>query len=190
MLTLLEKNRLLWLIAAFLIGISLDQGSKLLVQDKLAEPYEVVEEIVVNGESTTVTKRIFYPVRVVEVIPNFLNLIYKENPAAAFSLLSSVPESFRRPLLISVSAIAILFFLFWYFRLRDGLLLFALAIIVTGAFGNLIDRIRYGYVIDFIDLHAGIFGLPHWHWPTFNVADSLIVMGAILVVIKTLKPHA
>jgi len=184
------KHRLWWLIAVCSIGIIGDQASKIWAQNSLAEPYLSKEEVVVNGEPQVITKEVFYPIRVVEVVPNMFNFIYKENPAAAFSLTRSIPDWFRRPMLIGVSTLATIFFLFWYFRMkaRDGLLLGSFSFILAGAVVNLIDRARLGYVIDFLDVHAGIFGYPHLHWPTFNVADSFIVVGAIGVIFRTLRP--
>ncbi len=187
---LVARHRLAWLLAVCFVGIVADQSSKLWAQDTLAEPYRVSEEIIVDGETKTISKEVFYPVKVVEVVPNVFNFIYKENPAAAFSLTHSLPTWFRRPLLISVSILATIFFTFWYFRMKpnDGFLLASFSLILAGAIGNLLDRIRLGYVIDFLDVHAGIFGYPHMHWPTFNIADSFIVVGAIGVIVRTIWP--
>lgn len=184
------KNRLSWLIAVVVLGVLADQATKLWAQDTLAEPYEVTEEVVIGQEQKTITKQVFYPIKVIEVVPNLFNFIYKENPAAAFSLTRSLPTWFRRPMLVCVSILATIFFLFWYFRMKanDGLLLASFSFILAGAIGNLLDRIRLGYVIDFLDAYAGIFGYPHLHWPTFNVADSLIVIGAIGVIFRTIWP--
>jgi signal peptidase II len=185
-----SKNRLLWLLLVVVIGLGSDQASKVWAQRKLAEPFQVSEEVVVDGKPQQLTKEVFYPIEIVEVIPNFFNLVYKENPAAAFSLTSSIPAWIRRPLLITVSILATLFFIIWYFRMKqnDGLLLASFSLILAGAIGNLFDRIRLGYVIDFLDVYAGPFGYPHLHWPTFNIADSLIVIGAIGVICRTLYP--
>lgn len=184
------RHRLSWLIAVCVVGILSDQASKIWAQTTLAEPFKVSEQIIVDGEAQSITKEIFYPIKVVEVVPNVVNFIYKENPAAAFSLTRSLPTWFRRPLLISVSVLATIFFTFWYFRMRghDGLLLASFSFILAGAVGNLIDRIRLGYVIDFIDVHAALLGYPYLHWPTFNVADSFIVVGAVGVVMRTIWP--
>jgi len=184
------RHRLVWLLCVALLGIGADQATKIWAQANLAQPYEISERVETNGETTSITKQVFYPTHVVEVVPNFFNVIYKENPAAAFSLTSSIPERIRRPLLIGASMLATLFFIFWYFRMKnqDGLLLASFSFILAGAVGNLLDRIRLGYVIDFLDVHGGFFGYPHWHWPTFNIADSLIVIGAIGVIYRTLRP--
>ncbi|HXW60179.1 MAG TPA: signal peptidase II [Myxococcota bacterium] len=184
------RHKYQWLIFMCIFGVLLDQATKIWAQLSLAEPYDVTEELIIDGESETIGKKVYYPIKVIEVIPGFLNLIYKENPAAAFSLTRSLPTWFRRPMLIAISVIAILFFLLWYARMRmhDGLLLMSFSFILAGALGNLADRIRLGYVIDFIDAHAGFLGYPYLHWPTFNIADCLIVVGALGVVFRTLKP--
>jgi signal peptidase II len=184
------KFKLSWLVVVCVLGLAFDQASKIWAQQNLAEPYEVTEKKVVDGKDQTITRQVFYPVKVITVVPNLFNLTYKENPAAAFSLTHSIPGWFRRPMLITVSILATIFFMFWYFRMpgKDGLLLASFSFILAGAIGNLFDRIRLGYVIDFLDVYAGFLGYPHLHWPTFNVADMLIVVGAIGVVMRTLWP--
>lgn len=188
----ISRYRVVWLLLVCVIGVGADQLSKQWAQKSLAAPYKVAEEVEEeDGAIISIEKEVFYPTRVVEVIPNFFNLIYKENPAAAFSLTSSIPTWFRRPFLITVSILATLFFLIWYIRMKqpDGLLLASFSFILAGAIGNLSDRLGLGYVIDFLDVHAGPFGFPHLHWPTFNIADSLIVIGAIGVIFRTLWPY-
>lgn len=184
------RNRLVFLLVVLVFGVLLDQVTKIWCQHNLAEPYRLTEEIIVDGESKVITKEVFYPIKIIEVVPGVFNLIYKENPAAAFSLTRSLPTWFRRPLLITVSVLATIFFLFWYFRMqaKDGLLLASFSFILAGAVGNLLDRIRLGYVVDFLDVYAGALGYPYLHWPTFNVADSFIVIGAIGVIYRTIWP--
>ena len=184
------NHRFLWLIMVIIIGFGLDQVSKIWVQTELAKSYPVEEEIVEDGKTKIIVKDIFYSTKVVEVVPNFFNLVYKENPAAAFSLTSSLPTWFRRPMLISISVLATLFFLIWYARMRprDGVLLCSFSFVLAGAVGNLCDRARLGYVIDFLDVHLGFLGYQYLHWPTFNIADSLIVLGAMGVIYRTIKP--
>jgi signal peptidase II len=180
-LNFMIKYRLSWLLLICILGITTDQVSKIWAQNNLAQSY-------IKKVDETHVEKVFYPMKVVVVIPNLFNFIYKENPAAAFSLTRSIPQWFRRPMLTIISTLAILFFLLWYIRTQnnDGLLLLSFSLVITGAAGNLIDRIRLGYVIDFIDIHAGILGYPHWHWPTFNVADMLIVLGALGIFIRAL----
>lgn len=112
----------------------------------------------------------------IQVIENFFHITYLRNRGAAFSFLSDA--SWRLPFFIIISIIAAVVILVAFRKLRDDQKLgqSALAMIFSGAIGNLIDRIRLGEVIDFLD--------AHWyrhHWPAFNVADSLICMGVFLL---------
>ena len=111
------------------------------------------------------------------VIPGFFNLVHARNPGVAFSLFASWDERWVRPILTIVTIIAIGGLLFFSRSLsgkRSGL--WGLGLVVGGAVGNLIDRIRLGYVIDFIDIYLGRF-----HWPAFNVADIGITVGIFLL---------
>lgn len=114
----------------------------------------------------------------VAVAENFFHITYVRNKGAAFSFLSHA--SWRLPFFITVSFVAALVILVAFRKLRDDQKLahISLAMIFSGAVGNLIDRIRLGEVIDFLD--------AHWHrhhWPAFNVADSLICVGVFLLAI-------
>lgn len=118
------------------------------------------------------------PARV--VIDGFFALEYAENPGAAFSFLARQPEV-RRPLLIGIAVLALLFLGWMAWRLRPGqrLLAIALGLVMAGALGNLIDRIRLGYVIDFLLVHVR----DSFRWPHFNVADAAIVVGLFLLLV-------
>jgi len=114
----------------------------------------------------------------ITVVDNFFNITYMRNKGAAFSFLASF--SYRLPFFIFISAVAIVVILVVMRRLRQDqtFTAFCLSLIFSGALGNLIDRIRLGEVIDFIDVH--------WyghHWPAFNVADSAICVGVFLLAI-------
>jgi signal peptidase II len=115
----------------------------------------------------------------VPVIDGFFHLTYVRNKGAAFGILAD--NAVRIPFFITVSSIAMLGILWYIKRIRDDqkLVYFALSLIFSGAFGNLIDRIRYGEVIDFLD----VFWKSH-HWPAFNVADSAITIGVTLLFIE------
>jgi len=120
----------------------------------------------------------------VPVVPNFLRITHWLNEGAAFSLFAdSASPSTVRWSLISFSAIAALAVLIAMVRLGNQLTAatIALALIFAGALGNLHDRIVYGSVVDFIEVH--IFS---YHWPDFNVADSSIVIGACLLLLDSL----
>ena len=109
---------------------------------------------------------------------NFFHLTYLRNPGAAFGILSD--SAIRIPFFVSVSLLASLGIL-WYLRKidrADHWQHFALGLIFSGAVGNLIDRIRLGEVIDFLDVHW-----YQYHWPAFNVADSAICVGVAIMLL-------
>jgi signal peptidase II len=112
----------------------------------------------------------------VTVLP-FFNLTLVHNTGAAFSFLADA-GGWQRIFFIVVSGVVSLVLAAWLWRLpRDARLLgIALALVLGGALGNLVDRVAYGYVIDFLDFHAA-----GWHWPAFNVADSAISCGVVLL---------
>lgn len=185
MLTFYPKNR--WWLLAFVIaiGLALDQGTKHLAQEHLAETVFVKQPFDIGDKTIAVIEKHYRPAHTVEAVPNFINFIYKENTAAAFSLTESWPGHVRKPFLIILSFLAIIFFLVWFLRAaQDFLLLSPLALIIAGAMGNFYDRIVLGYVIDFIDVYAGIFGMSALHFATFNVADSFICLGALIILMR------
>ncbi len=121
------------------------------------------------------------------ILEGLINLTHVRNPGAAFGFLADAPELFRRFFFIiitSVVMIAVLFY-FWQSRIYQTRHTVALALILSGGAGNLIDRIRFDEVVDFLDVYIGTY-----HWPAFNVADSAISVGAILLLIDLLgKPE-
>jgi signal peptidase II len=125
----------------------------------------------------------FRPGEGLVVTPNF-NLVLVYNKGAAFSFLSDAP-GWQTPLLVgfAVVAITVVAYLLWRSPQRR-VLSAGLALILGGALGNVIDRLRFGQVVDFLDLHAG-----GWHWPAFNVADSAITVGAVLLILDGLRKH-
>ncbi len=118
----------------------------------------------------------------VELIPT-LDLVLAYNTGAAFSLLSTA-GGWQRWLFIGLALFICAFVVQWLRDLpRDARWLpLALSLILGGAVGNVIDRIRIGAVVDFIDFHVG-----DWHWPAFNMADSAICVGAALLVLGTFR---
>jgi signal peptidase II len=123
----------------------------------------------------------------IPVIPGFLRITHWLNEGAAFSLFadSASPNAVRWGL-IAFSAVAAIAVLIALIRLGSRITLptIALALVLGGALGNLHDRVAYGSVVDFIEVH--IFG---YHWPDFNVADSSIVIGACLLLLDSLLPR-
>lgn len=116
------------------------------------------------------------------LIPNYLEFRYAENCGTAFSMLNSAPKWVRHGV-FGLAALAASIGLFWMFIMGRGGPLFAHAVpwIVSGAIGNLVDRTRLGYVVDFIRFHIA----DAWAWPTFNVADITIAVGVGLLLIDS-----
>ena len=114
-----------------------------------------------------------------KVIDGFFSLVYVTNPGAAFGFLARAPEIFRYLFFIGITVLAILLIIYYIVKSKQETLLIviSLALIFGGAVGNLIDRIRFGAVVDFLDFYIGT-----WHWPAFNVADSAISIGAVLMI--------
>ena len=117
----------------------------------------------------------------VAVLP-LVNLTLAHNTGAAFSFLSSA-SGWQRWFFVILALCVSTIILFWLKRLpvRQSRQAMSLSLILGGALGNVWDRIQFGYVIDFIDLYY-----DRWHWPVFNIADSAITAGAVLLIIDTL----
>jgi lipoprotein signal peptidase len=120
----------------------------------------------------------------IDVWKNHLALVLARNRGGAWGLLQSTSENVRRPFFLLVSVAAIAFIMTLYRRLhpRQRALRWGLPLVLGGALGNVLDRIRYGHVIDFIDAHIVYKGIDH-HWPTFNVADIAICVGVGLMAV-------
>ncbi|MES9965782.1 MAG: signal peptidase II [Sedimenticola sp.] len=140
------------------IVIGLDQVSKQLVESSLML-YEVVP-----------------------VMP-FFNLTLAYNEGAAFSFLSD-QGGWQRWFFSGLALLVSIILVIWISRLqqRERLIAISLSLIVGGAIGNLIDRVLHGHVIDFLDLYYG-----QWHWPAFNVADSAIFVGVVLMLLDAFR---
>ncbi|MBK5968638.1 signal peptidase II [Thiorhodovibrio winogradskyi] len=112
-----------------------------------------------------------------------LNLTLMHNEGAAFSLLADA-GGWQRWLFAAFALLVTIVLVVWLLRLdaRERMTAAALALLIGGAVGNLIDRLRTGRVVDFIDVYYG-----DWHWPAFNIADSAITIGVALLLIETLR---
>ncbi|MDB5803180.1 MAG: lipoprotein signal peptidase [Betaproteobacteria bacterium] len=120
----------------------------------------------------------------VPVIPGFFNLVLVYNPGAAFSFLSG-ESGWQRWFFIGITIAAVALIMWMIHRHRsDKLFCWGLTLILGGAVGNLVDRIRLGHVIDFLDF---VFG--NWHFWAFNVADSAITVGAALLILDSFRPR-
>jgi len=145
------------IIAVFIIIFSV-------VFDQLSKYWAT--EVLKNGES-------------IKIIGNFLRFTYAENRGAAFSILQNQRVFF---LIITIIMLIILGIVYFTNRNLSKLSRLSMAMIAGGAIGNFIDRYRMGYVIDFIDVRFGTF----YNFPVFNIADSFVVCGTILMVILIL----
>lgn len=114
---------------------------------------------------------------VVKVIPGFFNLIYIHNPGGAFGILAKNQSNLQSMLfiIIAVAAMGLILYLYKNTPSEYPVLSVGFALIFGGALGNMIDRIRLGEVIDFVDLY-----IAHLHWPAFNIADSAITVGMLI----------
>jgi signal peptidase II len=117
------------------------------------------------------------------VISGFFNLVHTRNRGMAFGILNRPGSDLGYYVLVTVTLVAVILVLFWFSRLKqkERILAPGLSLILGGAIGNLIDRIRLREVIDFLD-----FDLVLIHWPAFNVADSAITIGTFWVVLSLL----
>lgn len=174
------------LAAVFATMVVADQATKYLAVERLTFAFE-------RHRLETPAERIggFYTLRHLEgaarepfvVFKPVWRMSYAENPGAAWGLFRSMPGGFRNAFFLTVSLAAVVFILWYYRRLRrdQRWMQFALAFVLSGAVGNFIDRVARGYVVDFVQWHW--WNRPELYWPTFNVADSLIVVGVAMLMI-------
>ncbi|HEX6958607.1 MAG TPA: signal peptidase II [Ferrovibrio sp.] len=119
---------------------------------------------------------------VITVLPIF-NLVRVWNTGVSFGLFQQ-DSTLRSWILIGVAVAVLIWLGLWLARTRSALVATALGLIIGGAIGNVIDRVRFGAVFDFLDFH--VFG---WHWPAFNLADSAIVVGVGLLLLDSFMPR-
>ena len=145
----------IYLAAAFAL-VTLDQISKALIDRGIA----LYENVV--------------------MIPGFFNLTHIHNKGAIFGIFSRNPGRFTSIALLVMSLIALALVIYYFIKTppSEKLMKISLTLILAGAVGNQIDRFVRGYVIDFLDVY-----IKNWHWPTFNVADSCISCGAVLLIL-------
>ncbi len=156
-----EMKRKYWVLLIFCFGILvLDQWTKSLIIQKL----------------------LLY--QKVEVIQGFFNILHVRNAGGAFGIFGGDKGGLGSILFVVVSLVAIGVIVFLFVRIKEDerTLALSFSLILSGAIGNLIDRLRYGEVIDFLDFY-----LSSIHWPTFNVADSAICIGIGLMALELLR---
>ena len=115
----------------------------------------------------------------IPVIPGFFSLTHVRNPGGAFGFLAQNGSPWRHWIFLGATLFALVMILYFYYRTpkTHPYLGLGLSLIFGGAIGNLIDRVRFGEVVDFLDVYVA-----HLHWPTFNVADSAVTIGVTIFV--------
>jgi signal peptidase II len=163
-----------------IISLALDLGTKWWAKARLDDARDIAERSIV-------------------LVKDHLAFRFARNQGGAWGLLQDEPESIRRPFFLVISILAIVFIVSLYRKLtpQQWALKWGLPLVLGGALGNLVNRIQFNYVVDFIDFRAGwVRGLnglltarPSDHWPTFNIADVAIVAGVILMAIDMFTPR-
>jgi signal peptidase II len=152
----ITKDNVGYYIASIIIMVALDLATKYWVFSYLAN----------------------VPMRQVEVLPIF-NLVVVWNRGISFGMFNSIPNA---AIILTIVALCIVVFLCgWLAKANSKYIAIALTFVISGAFGNIIDRIINGAVADFLDFHIGLY-----HWPAFNLADSFVTVGAILLIFEEL----
>lgn len=156
------KNKYHWVGSIIGLVLILDQATKYLVE-KHVRLYETIT-----------------------IVPGFFNLTHVRNRGAAFGILATMPGMWRSLFFISVTIIAVAVIAFLIRTAHERLPVFAFSLIAGGAVGNLVDRVRYAEVVDFIQWYV-----KDYYWPSFNIADSAISAGVALLVVDMLfaKKH-
>lgn len=149
------KRKLLLLLPILLVGVALDLGTKQLILEYLPLGSQI------------------------PVIKGFFNLVHVHNRGAVFGLMGSWSLDYLRVFFVCTTLIvlAVVGYLCWRLPEDQGLAALGYSLIMAGALGNLVDRVRFGEVVDFLDFYWG-----RYHWPAFNLADSLICVGAGILV--------
>ncbi|MCC7540512.1 MAG: signal peptidase II [Deltaproteobacteria bacterium] len=176
-------RRLVLLMAVAALVAAIDLATKAWAASSLSSarpPTQLVDVCVPDGSGFTRTERM--PTRRIEVLP-VLRLKYAENCGGPFGFLRTADARVRYPVFVGATALAIVALVIVGIGARGRPLVgVALSLLTGGAIGNLTDRLRLGYVVDFLDLHVGARS-----WPTFNVADIGVTVGLALVVIDSLR---
>lgn len=148
----------LYAFALALLCLLLDQISKQWVLELAGDPYP----------------------KLLREVTSFFNLVLVWNRGVSFGLFSDHPEWIPLLLIVFTGLVALILAV-WLWRTPRLLTAYGLGLVIGGAVGNIVDRVRFGAVVDFLDFH--VFG---WHWPAFNVADSVIFMGVALLLVDTI----
>jgi signal peptidase II len=140
----------------------------------------IIAAVVVSCDQLTklYVDAVMLPYQSITVLENYFNITYIRNPGGAFGLFAQANRALVRPFLLGLSGLAVVIIIAIYHSTPTDRLLarVAFSLILSGAIGNLIDRLRFDGVIDFLDVHW-----YHYHWPAFNIADAAISLGVGLL---------
>ncbi|RZD17346.1 MAG: signal peptidase II [Candidatus Acididesulfobacter guangdongensis] len=150
------KKKLLTLIAIFIPILIIDQLTK----------YIIAKNISFYGKIT--------------VIKHYFNIVHVDNTGIAFGIMGSASKYII--IFLTFAIIIALIYILFKVKINTNLFIISSALIISGAFSNLINRVVQGFVVDFIDIH-----IYQYHWPSFNVADSCVVVGTILFFLSIIK---
>ncbi len=174
------------LAALFVVLVLADQATKFLAVERLTRVFERTPALSLGGRVSA-----FYTLRHLEPLatePYYVwrpvwRMNYVENPGAAWGLFRGLSDGIRERFFEIVSIAAVALILYYYRKLRDDqrFLQLALAFVLSGAVGNFVDRIARGYVVDFVEWYW--WNRPDLRWPNFNVADSMISVGVVLLLL-------
>ncbi|OGR02189.1 MAG: signal peptidase II [Deltaproteobacteria bacterium RIFOXYA12_FULL_61_11] len=173
-----DRRKFFLVLGVIVLVVAADQATKIAI-----DRHFVRHDRVDLGEGRTLQRRVVLQPPI-EVVAGLFNLQYVENPGVTFGMLRNLDDSVRRPILLTIPTLVmvLLLFIIWKTPATEVVSFLGLSCIVSGAIGNLIDRVRLNYVIDFLDVYLG-----SYHWPSFNLADSAISVGMGLLVIEMLR---
>jgi signal peptidase II len=173
----------IWLAVAVVLVVAADQAAKAWAASRLARPDRGYYPPPCNPDGPIEERVKMNPVGPIRVLEDYWHFRYVENCGGAFGFLSGQQEKYRRPFFYITSILASIFLVYLLIRLKESekVLLAAFSVILGGAVGNVIDRVRLGYVVDFIDWHIR----DRARWPTFNIADVGITVGLLLILVDS-----
>jgi signal peptidase II len=168
-------------LAATAVFTAMDLGSKRWALERLSEPSAIASQPSCEPDQYGRIQPQRAQRQPVVLIENYLEFRYAENCGAAFGFMRDMPSIIRKGVFYVAAAGAVVLLL-WMFITGRGGTLFAISVplIISGAIGNFVDRIRFGYVVDFVRFHLN----DRWAYPTFNVADAWITIGVALILIE------
>ncbi len=178
-----SRKALILCLAAVGVLTAMDLGTKHWALDRLSEPSSLsADPVCLSNEYGRIQPQRSQRSPVV-LIDGYLEFRYAENCGAAFGFMRETPTAVRKGVFYVAAAGAVVLLL-WMFITGRGGALFAISVplIVAGAIGNFVDRVRLGYVVDFVRFHIN----DRWAYPTFNVADAWITIGVALILIEGL----